>query len=775
MSCKSDCPKPCCGSTKCLDKYLSQIQKKINKLITCCLPGLAVGIIHQGQTVLSQGYGIRNTNLDPVDSDTVFPLTHASQTFVAAYFGHLATTNRICFNQMTDSFCGLPTSRCRSDLTVRDVLTQQTGTINPMTYYIQLLLNHTPVEMVQLLECEKYNNFANCAVANLTYPDQLQRCACAYTECVSCNFWDSVGLTYTQGQMEYDIQSNKAEPMWKDCNGGWPSPYTIPLETLPYAYGAGTNLTSMLKFVEMFLTDGVINQQPVLSQEAIRQLLLPQIPICDSECDVLRFCGSPVLRTMGWFNICYSGYEIYVSSGYSEAGTRVYILLIPKCQFAFVGLSNSYNSHVPALAFYAAMLLLKNDKRLADKTYKAMLKWDTDFMRKIVCGDPKCCPPKDCRKKKNNAPNYPIGTWYNKQYGKIIIEPLLEGDSYNVLITLGNLTPVIAIHMQDDVWSFTVLDANNMERKGYFTPIRNSCFQVERLNVQIFCLSLYYKPYTVLESHCLPVCPEKDPCERKKHCYDSCTGVQRSNKKNRCGCCDDSCSDDCTSSSEDECCSSSSEDDCCQDNCKKKTCDKNKKKKRDYKIKLPKSYNKDSNNSYVTNGNSISINGGSSNGNSISMNGGSSNCYVANGNSISINGGSSNGSSNCYVSNGGSNCYVSNGNSTSNGNSISITGGSSNGSSSNNNCAVDRYVKVESDNLPLLSYNPVRQNILLDNIVNNNVNNKVRNNNSIVVTPQVNRSVNLSRVRNPQSFPNSRIRAMTTRTTMGGGCPCNKK
>ena len=69
-----------------IDKALADFQ----------VPGLAIGIVKEGRTILLKGYGIKTAGgREPVDGNTVFGLGSASKTFTAGLAATLVLEGRL--------------------------------------------------------------------------------------------------------------------------------------------------------------------------------------------------------------------------------------------------------------------------------------------------------------------------------------------------------------------------------------------------------------------------------------------------------------------------------------------------------------------------------------------------------------------------------------------------------------------------------------------------------------------------------------------------------
>ena len=90
------------------------------------IPGLALAVIHDGEVVLQQGYGVRDMRgTDPVTPDTQFLLCSITKSFTAAGLGLLVDEGKLEWNRPVREVIPefrLQDALATERLTVRDLL-----------------------------------------------------------------------------------------------------------------------------------------------------------------------------------------------------------------------------------------------------------------------------------------------------------------------------------------------------------------------------------------------------------------------------------------------------------------------------------------------------------------------------------------------------------------------------------------------------------------------------------------------------------------------------
>lgn len=100
-------------------------------LKTFDVPGIAVGVVKDGQVVHAQGYGLRSLNTGkPVDENTLFGIASNSKAFTAAALGMLVEEGKLKWNDKVVDH--IPEFRLYDpyvthDFTIRDLLTHRSG------------------------------------------------------------------------------------------------------------------------------------------------------------------------------------------------------------------------------------------------------------------------------------------------------------------------------------------------------------------------------------------------------------------------------------------------------------------------------------------------------------------------------------------------------------------------------------------------------------------------------------------------------------------------
>ena len=100
-------------------------------LKTFDVPGVAVGVIKDGQLIHAKGYGVRSLNSNlPVDEHTLFGIASNTKAFTAAALGMLADEGKLTYDDKVTDY--IPEFKMydpyvTNAFTIRDLLTHRSG------------------------------------------------------------------------------------------------------------------------------------------------------------------------------------------------------------------------------------------------------------------------------------------------------------------------------------------------------------------------------------------------------------------------------------------------------------------------------------------------------------------------------------------------------------------------------------------------------------------------------------------------------------------------
>lgn len=259
-----------------------------NTMKTFNVPGIAVGIIKDGEIVLAKGYGVNDIHTkEKVNADTNFGIASNSKVFTTAAISMLVDQKKIQWDDKVKKY--IPEFKMYNDyvtneFTIRDLVTHRSGLglgagdlmVWPDGH------NFTSQDIISNIHYLKpVSDFRT----KYDYDNLLYIIAGVVVERVSGETWQQ----FIQSHFFNPIGMKRSAPSWnllKDTSNAI-SPhvpidgnlkvidrYTNPI--LDAAGGIYSNVNDMLKWVNVLLNEGKSDEQQLISAAQVRELMKPQ-------------------------------------------------------------------------------------------------------------------------------------------------------------------------------------------------------------------------------------------------------------------------------------------------------------------------------------------------------------------------------------------------------------------------------------------------------------------------------------------------------------------
>jgi CubicO group peptidase (beta-lactamase class C family) len=328
--------------------------EKIDSLVNATLkafdvPGIAVGIVKDGELIHAKGYGVRSLkNNLPVNENTLFGIASNSKAFTAAAIGILIdegklnwddkVTNHIPNFKMYDPYV-------TENFTIRDLLTHRSGLglgSGDLMFFPDGG-NFTKAEVIYNL---RYLKQVSSFRTKYDYDNNLYIVAGAIIENVSGLTWENFiekrimqPLGFKQSKASYNRvkKNNNIIDAHAPVDG---KVAMIPHDWNPIANAAGgivSNITDLSKWLLLLMNEGILpNGKPLFSKKVHNEMWSPQT--------IIQGSGGPYnvhfsAYGLGWFMADVKGYkQLYHTGGL--AGTVTQITLIPELKLGIIVLTN---------------------------------------------------------------------------------------------------------------------------------------------------------------------------------------------------------------------------------------------------------------------------------------------------------------------------------------------------------------------------------------------------------------------------------------------------
>lgn len=315
------------------------------------VPGLAIAVVHRDETVLLDGFGVRETGKPAaVDPDTVFQLASVSKPLAATVVAGLVGDGKVSWDSRIrdiDPGFALQDELAAANVTIRDLFAHRSGLPGHVGDDIEEL-GFTQGEILHRLRLAKpaygfrngysYSNFGltEAAVAAARFAGRSWEEACEE------RLYKPLGMGSTSSRYrDFMNQPNRAA-LHVRADGEWASFTRRNADAQSPAGGASSSARDMAQWLRLLLAGGRHQARPLIDREALLQTHVPA-----SVRSVDPTTGAAAFYALGW-NVDYREHGVeWTHAGAFSAGARTLVYLIPGEQLGIVVLSNAFPTGVP--------------------------------------------------------------------------------------------------------------------------------------------------------------------------------------------------------------------------------------------------------------------------------------------------------------------------------------------------------------------------------------------------------------------------------------------
>lgn len=315
------------------------------------VPGLAVGILVDGQLIYSKGFGYRDVAAKKnVTPDTLFGIGSCTKAFTSFVAGTLIDEGLLDWD--TQVLDVLPSFRLYDEyatnhMTLRDLLTHQSGM--PRHDYMWYNSKLTRTELMQRL---RYLEPASQLRERYHYNNLMYMTAGYLMEGLTNKTWEELVRERIFTPLKMKKSNFTIEDMQDSSDFAYPylqknnQLVRIAFRDISVIGPAGSinsNITDMARWVEMQLAQGVYDKTPLINQSTLQEMHSPQVVVS----------GTPehkeaVLSTygIGWGVLSYRGHYHVSHDGGAEGFTSV-VTLLPNEGIGLIILTNKNLTTLP--------------------------------------------------------------------------------------------------------------------------------------------------------------------------------------------------------------------------------------------------------------------------------------------------------------------------------------------------------------------------------------------------------------------------------------------
>ena len=320
------------------------------------IPGMAVGIVHEGELVHAEGYGVKKMGEeDPVEAETLFGVASTSKAMTAAALGMMVDEGKLDWDdpvikhlpdfQLSDPWV-------TKHVTVRDLLTHQVG-IGRMTGN---RLRFMPFrDRDKILEFIAHQPFEEPFRQGYVYSNMMYMVAGKVLRETSGKRWDDFMMEEFFPQLGMDRANVSVTMFDDDSNAAWPHQYirgenqTIPRRNFDNVGPSASVNASLLDFgrwMKFQLGEpGVLDGERLISDEVMRETRQAQNTLSSPD----PYQGNLRAYGLGWSLGSYRGYHT-ISHGGAADGMNTTLMMMPEKELGVVVFSNIFNNFRDAVA-----------------------------------------------------------------------------------------------------------------------------------------------------------------------------------------------------------------------------------------------------------------------------------------------------------------------------------------------------------------------------------------------------------------------------------------
>lgn len=417
------------------------------------IPGLALGLIDRGVTVLAAGFGSADaTGEVAITADTVFAIGSTTKAFTATLVGLLVDDGLLEWEVPVRSYLGGFTMKdplAGERVTALDLLTHRTGLPRH-----NLLFSVTPFsrrELVAKLCCLdpsadfraefQYTNLGYVAIGHLV--GELTRST--WEEALRTRLLAPLGLENTF------LSASEAHRRARTADGHWLEGDRLvraaaePNTAIAPAGGLYSNLRDMLRWLRFHLEGGRVGGRQLLSEESVQRLHSPQIVVGDSPIRLLMThpVAPHLTYGLGWYVQVYRG-RVVLHHGGRRDGFSALVSMTPDSGRGLVLLANrqGVTGQLSTLAREIEDRLLGADD----------VDWEGERMsrlRQVAAGRRDGVTVTVAEQQPRRSLTEYTGTYEEPAYGRLRIEAATEEDGLR--FTYYRLHG-LALHVRDELF-----------------------------------------------------------------------------------------------------------------------------------------------------------------------------------------------------------------------------------------------------------------------------------------------------------------------------------
>jgi len=406
-----------------LAKKLAAVREHVEYVLKDSgVPGLAVGIVKDGQVIFAEGFGYRDLkNKLPVTQETLFPLGSLTKAVTSMAVGMLVSDGLVSFDEPVRTY--LPEFQLKDPYrtmhtTPRDALSMRTGLAPHNFMWIT-----TPVyTLEELLKRMAYLDMPIGFRTGFIYCNISICIGGAITNRVAKVSWEDFvrqrilePLDMNQSCLTIDELksfSNYALPHAVSLTGE-SEPQELELMELHALRSSGSLNSStldMLKWIQFLLNKGKAGDKQLIKRAVLNEMWVPHIHF-PMRPQTQAFSGAQSYG-LAWFVDTYRG-KYYVNHGGAAAGYHAFIGLLPDDNLGVFAVHNGSAFFTDTIVKYILDIFLEAEPK----------NWYAETKKALVAYERMAKQPQ--KKIEGTQPSHPLkeyaGEYSNPGYGTLVV------------------------------------------------------------------------------------------------------------------------------------------------------------------------------------------------------------------------------------------------------------------------------------------------------------------------------------------------------------------
>lgn len=397
------------------DQWLENSRKKWE------IPGMAVGIVKDGEIIYAKGFGVKQLGKpDKVDPNTIFSIASVSKNMTAAALGILVDKGKINWDDKIIQhipWFQLKDPWVTREITIRDALTHRVGLGRILGNRLQFMTESprdTILYHMRFMELEKPFR------SEFVYNNVMYSLAGQIIEYTDGRTWDE----FLKQELFYPLEMTSSTTSIKELketdNIAFPHQYingkviSIPRRNWDNAGPAGgvnASINDLNNWMLMQLqTPGTFKDKTIISTQQMNEIHKPQMVRFQSDAT-----ASQATYGFGWNILDYKGRRVLTHGGATD-GFNTAMYLVPELNLGIIAVGNTFNSLGNAIAYQVIDSYL--GERDVDWSERYLLGYKNAYQRTL-----KTREEIHNARIRNTSPSFSldayVGKYFSKGYGEV--------------------------------------------------------------------------------------------------------------------------------------------------------------------------------------------------------------------------------------------------------------------------------------------------------------------------------------------------------------------